>query len=269
MEMCLDITRRKQLEEDLEATEKKYQAIFNNIPNSVFILDMDTLEIQDCNQSVESVYGFERSETVGKCFLSFFTPEDRDHCESRLKKIAGVDKIRHLTKDGRNIIVNISVSVSEWLGRKVPIVATSDITQRLEAEQQLIQAGKMTTLGEMATGIAHELNQPLSVIRTASNFMMRKATKKEKLDREMFLNIASKISNNVDRAASIIDHLRDFGRKSDLVARRVEVNKTVCSKGPSSWCATNSSSEGSPSTGTSEPTWPRFSLTQFGLNRSS
>jgi histidine kinase len=269
MEMCLDITRRKQLEEDLEATEKKYQAIFNNIPNSVFILDMDTLEIQDCNQSVESVYGFERSETVGKCFLSFFTPEDRDHSESRLKKIAGVDKIRHLTKDGRNIIVNISVSVSEWLGRKVPIVATSYITQRLEAEQQLIQAGKMTTLGEMATGIAHELNQPLSVIRTASNFMMRKATKKEKLDREMFLNIASKISNNVDRAASIIDHLRDFGRKSDLVARRVEVNKTVCSKGPSSWCATNSSSEGSPSTGTSEPTWPRFSLTQFGLNRSS
>ncbi len=224
MEMCLDITRRKQLEEDLEATEKKYQAIFNNIPNSVFILDMDTLEIQDCNQSVESMYGHKRSDIIGRCFLNFFKPEDRDHCESRLRKIAGIDKIRHITKDGRNIIVNISVSVSEWRDRKVLIVATSDITQRLDAEQQLIQAGKMTTLGEMATGIAHELNQPLSVIRTASNYIMRKAKKKEQMDGDMFLNIASKISNNVDRASSIIDHLRDFGRKSDLVARRVEVN---------------------------------------------
>jgi histidine kinase len=60
----------------------------------------------------------------------------------------------------------------------VLLVTISDITKRLEAEQQLIQASKMATLGEMATGVAHELNQPLSVIKTASSFFMRKAEEK-------------------------------------------------------------------------------------------
>ena len=58
MEMSLDITQRKQLEERLEKSEKKYHEIFNNIPNPVFVLDIDTLEILDCNDSVQRVYGY-------------------------------------------------------------------------------------------------------------------------------------------------------------------------------------------------------------------
>jgi histidine kinase len=75
--------------------------------------------------------------------------------------------------------VDIRISPSEYTGQRVLLVTISDVTKRLEAEQQLIQASKMATLGEMATGVAHELNQPLSVIKTASNFFMRKVKKKE------------------------------------------------------------------------------------------
>ena len=73
-----------------------------------------------------------------------------------------------------HLFVDMWISPAEYPGRQALLVTTSDITKRLEAEQQLIQASKMATLGEMATGVAHELNQPLAVIKTASRFFIKK-----------------------------------------------------------------------------------------------
>jgi histidine kinase len=95
------------------------------------------------------------------------------------------------------------------------------------AEQQLIQANKMATLGEMATGIAHELNQPLSVIKTASEFLMRKVRKAEPIREDILKTMAEEIDSHVDRASKIIQHLREFGRKSDVRTERVQVNEAL------------------------------------------
>ena len=76
---------------------------------------------------------------------------------------------------------DIWISPSEYEDQRVLLVTTSDITKRLETEQELIQAGKMATLGEMSTGIAHELNQPLSVIKTASDFIIKKVEQKAQI----------------------------------------------------------------------------------------
>jgi len=98
---------------------------------------------------------------------------------------------------------------------------------RLMAEQQLIQAGKMATLGEMATGIAHELNQPLSVIKTASSFLRRKAVNGEPINRDILRTMAEEIDTHVDRASKIIDHMREFGRKSDVAREKVQLNTVL------------------------------------------
>jgi histidine kinase len=107
------------------------------------------------------------------------------------------------------------------------LVTTSDITKRLETEQQLIQASKMATLGEMATGVAHELNQPLSVIKTASSFSIKKIEKDEPVETDILLNILFKIDSNVDRATRIINHMRQFARKSDMALEKVDVNDVL------------------------------------------
>jgi histidine kinase len=174
---------------------------------------------------VEAVYGYSGAEMLGRPFLELFRSEQRDDFASKLKDAAVVDQVKQVTKDGRTIYVGIKVSPFDFYGRRVLLVTTSDITQRLETEQQLIQASKMATMGEMATGIAHELNQPLSVIKTASAFFMRKIGKKEKLEKEVFLNIVKKISNNVDRATRIIQHMREFGRKSEVTTEKVQANE--------------------------------------------
>ena len=227
MEMNLDITARKQLEEKLEKSEKKYHAIFNNIPNPVFVLDKDTFEVLDCNDSIETVYGCSKEQMTTRSFLELFTEEDRERIAVNLRTASIINQVKQRTNDGKTLFANIRISPSEYPGEKVLLVTTSDITKRLEAEQQLIQASKMATLGEMATGVAHELNQPLSVIKTASNFFIRKVRKKEPIKEEILSTMAEEIDSHVDRASKIINHLRQFGRKSDLGQESVQINQII------------------------------------------
>ena len=227
MEMNLDISERKQLEEKLELSEKKYHAIFNNIPNPVFVLEIRSLEILDCNKNVQTVYGLERDQLIGTCFINLFEPDERETMAFRMATTAMLNQVRHVGADGRPLYVDIRISPSETTGQRVLLVTISDVTKRLEVEQQLIHASKMATLGEMATGVAHELNQPLSVIKTASNFFMRKLKKKEPIRDEILMTMSEEIDSHVERATKIINHMRQFGRKSDPNLEPVLLNEVL------------------------------------------
>jgi histidine kinase len=227
MEMSLDVTHTKLLEEELKKSEEKYSAIFDNIPNPVFVLDMNTLEILDCNGSVEKVYGYSKESIIQTSFLALFRESERNHYEKIIKASSEINQARQYGANGEPLFVNIRISPSDYLGGKALMVTTSDITKRLEAEQQLIQASKMATLGEMATGVAHELNQPLSVIKTASRFFIRKIAKKEKIEDEILSTMATEIDSYVDRATKIINHMRQFGRQSDVTLEKVQVNNVL------------------------------------------
>ncbi|MBW2593732.1 MAG: PAS domain S-box protein [Deltaproteobacteria bacterium] len=224
MEVCLDITRRRVLQKRLERSEKKYHSIFENIPMPVFVLDLNTLNILDCNDSMSGVYGYEKAELINKCFLELFRKTDRDHYAFKILTSSLIVQAKQRCRNGRIIIVNIRISPTEYQGQRVLLAITSEITKRLETEQQLIQSGKMATLGEMATGIAHELNQPLSVIKTASSFFMKKIRKNEPIKPDILLSLSEEIDQHVDRAAQIINHMRQFGRKSNLRFEMVTVN---------------------------------------------
>jgi histidine kinase len=224
MEMSLDVTHTKLLEEELKKSEKKYSAIFDNIPNPVFVLDMESLEILDCNDSVAQVYGYRKEDIICTSFLRLFRKEEQEYYENLIKTAAVINQVRHFNGNGDPLFVNIRISPSDYPGGKVLLVTTSDITKRLETEQQLIQASKMATLGEMATGVAHELNQPLAVIKTASRFFMRKIAKKEKIEDDVLSTMAGEIDSYVDRATKIINHMRQFGRQSAVSLQKVEVN---------------------------------------------
>jgi len=227
MEMSIDITDRRFLEKELKKSEKKYQEIFNNIPNPAFVLDDITLQIIDCNQSVQNVYGYSKDEMINRSFLDLFQDGEKEGFLSVIKTSSVLNQIKQVTFNGSTIYVDIWISPSEYAGQKVFLVTTSDITQRLETEQQLIQASKMATLGEMATGVAHELNQPLSVIKTASSFCIKKINKDENIGAETLATLLNKIDGNVDRATKIITHMRQFARKTDMTLAKVQLNEVL------------------------------------------
>jgi len=94
------------------------------------------------------------------------------------------------------------------------VVSAADVSELKTSQAQLVQASKLATLGEMATGIAHELNQPLGVIRMASNNCIKRIQKGQ-VDPEYLTTKLTRMSDQTERAAQIIDHMRIFGRSDD------------------------------------------------------
>jgi len=227
MEMSIDITTRRRLEKELKRSEEKYHAIFNNISNPVFVVDIKTFEILDCNIKAVEVYGYSRDILLKKIFSDFFMIEEKTDLIRRMKSIREISKIKHLIENDQFIFVDMWVSPSKYSGQHVLLVTINDITKRLDTEQHLMHASKMATLGEMSTGIAHELNQPLSVIKSSSSFCMKKMRKNEKIEKEIFQKLISKIDSNVDRAEKIIHHMRQFARKSEIKLARTNINKVL------------------------------------------
>ncbi len=227
MEMTIDISRRKKLEEKAKDSEKKYQAIFKSIPSPVFILDTQTHIILDCNDSARSVYGYKKGELKGHSFDLLFATQDA--FEAFIQKIDTPFHERLINQSKKNtpLFVNIWVRSAKFFGQTVYLVTVIDITQSVETQQQLIQAGKMATLGEMATGVAHELNQPLSVIKTASSFISKKTSQDTAIDPDILATLSKEIESHVDRASKITNHMRLFGRKSSLSKEDVDINDTL------------------------------------------
>jgi len=107
------------------------------------------------------------------------------------------------------------------------IVAVTDITEMMEKDAQLVQAAKMKTLGEMSAGIAHEINQPLNAIKMGSEYLNLLIEQNRQVTETQIRDMATEISQQVDRATDIINNLRAFGKKSGLVMERVDMNEPI------------------------------------------
>lgn len=212
-------------------SESKYRSLFESGPVPVFVLDFKTLQILDANPSAEKVYGYQREELVNMDFTRL-APEFRQKLSAQLqaKKRPGsfmYTKAAHHPRDEHVLYVNVEARLSTYRTREAIIVATTDITEMVEKDAQLIQASKMTSLGQLSAGVAHELNQPLNAIKMGSDFIQMMYDNKQEIPQEQLVEISREINSQVDRATEIINNLREFGRKSDPSLEKTDINECV------------------------------------------
>ncbi|WP_458376338.1 PAS domain-containing sensor histidine kinase [Pseudomonas pergaminensis] len=101
-----------------------------------------------------------------------------------------------------------------------------DNTEVRRSQQQLTQSAKMATLGEMATGLAHEINQPLNVMRMAIvNVLKRLGNGDAQID--YLTEKLQRIDTQVQRAARVVDHMRVFGRRSEIEQQPFDPSQAV------------------------------------------
>lgn len=235
-----EIAERKKAEEalreseaELRSSEEKYRSLFDNGPDPVFVLDRATLKILDANTSAETSYGYSRDELIGKSFLELGAGEELQTGLERLNENNSGEscliysKARHYKKGMIPFYVNAHACATKYMGKDALIVSITDITEMIEKDALLIQASKMTTLGEMSAGIAHELNQPLNAIKMGNEYLKMLVEQGREIPREHLQRVVREVSEQVDRAAEIINRLREFGRKSEYVNEKVDVNGCI------------------------------------------
>lgn len=229
----LDITNRKLAEKALSESEQKYRSLFNSGPNPIFVLDQSNNEILDANPSAVETYGYTKAELLGRPFpmLGSFGYEDLitrlPDNEQQVSACVISQKVRHYKKDRRPFYVRITACKTRYKERKAIILAITDITEVIEKDAQLIQASKMSTLGEMSAGIAHELNQPLNAIKMGNEYLKMMVEKNREIPMPHIKQVADEVSDQVDRATKIIDSLREFGRKQEIEKEKVNINDPI------------------------------------------
>ncbi|MFH1982137.1 MAG: ATP-binding protein [Pseudomonadota bacterium] len=220
-----------QLQDQVARSEEKYRSLFNNDPHPIFILDTTKHHIFDMNQRARISYGFSREDLLDMAFLALGDGDDEELAEG-LKSLSTdqsllFTKRRHYRKNRQPFFVNVNISRANYGERDVIIASITDISSSVEKEKQLIQASKMTTLGQMAAGMAHELNQPLNVIQICVDYLQKTAKKGVPVSMEELLGLTTDISGSVSRASGIIRHMRDFARQSEVTRRRINVNDPI------------------------------------------
>jgi len=204
-----------------EAVAKDLIQLIDTANAPIFGIDTTGL-VNEWNQRAELLTGFAKADVMGKDLVAGFITDDyKASVEEVLDKaLKGEESANYefqlLNKSGDRIDVLLnSTSRRDANGNIIGVVGVGqDITELKFTQAQVIQSSKLATLGEMSTSVAHELNQPLNVIRMAAGNSRRKISKGtagfEYLNAKL-----ERIEEQTARAAAIIDHMRMFGRKAE------------------------------------------------------
>ena len=215
--------------ESLMESQKKYRSLFHSGPNPIFVIHRAGFDILDANPKASELFGYSRQELTGKRFLDLGDLNDQAFTRQfpEGNSIVISSKVRMFRKNGGSLFVNIHASPAEYRDRDVIIVATTDITELVEKDSQLIQASKMTNLEKMSAGIAHEINQPLNAIKMGSEYLIMMREREMAVDPGELTSVLKEISAQVTRASDIVGRLKSFSRKAEFAREVTCVNACV------------------------------------------
>jgi len=215
--------------QNLQESEKKHRALVETIRDIVYTVDMEG-RFTYISPMVEMVTGYKDKELVGRNFLEIVAPSYTKTVIQRFENVlktgeTSTYEIEIIGKGGRTVPIELNAApLSDNKGNTIGRIGVArDITERLREQEKrkameikALTQDKLASLGEIATGIAHEINQPLSYIRiilesTLKDFETTKVSSHE------LLEDFNESLRQIGKISSIISHLRTFGR-SDVIS---------------------------------------------------
>jgi two-component system NtrC family sensor kinase len=199
--------------------------IVESINVGVMALDMED-RIESWNAQMEVMYALPRWQALTQPVRSVF-PADFVEEFYRIRQNAGINnlyKFRLQTPAGETRTVNLAIAPLvtrkfEVIGR---LVIMDDITERVELESQLSQADKLTSIGLLAAGVAHEVNTPLAVISSYTQMLAKQLQGDPQKS-----GLLEKITRQTFRASEIVNNLLNFSRTSGTEFTEIDINKVI------------------------------------------
>ena len=240
-----DITQRKEAQQALQESVAKYRALFEGAGDAILTLEVTEsgLFFLDCNSTTLEMFGCRREDIVGKSPLDFSPPTQPDGEASepkalRVCKAAMTGKAQrfewvHHRLDGSSFEAEVSLNRVTTGGKTYLQAIVRDVTQRKQLEErerrhqaQLAHVSRLSMAGELASGVAHELNQPLTAIATYAQ-SCRRMIDAGKADSPEVRAAAEQIVAQALRGGEIIRRMRDFVRKQEQTRVQDDLNQIV------------------------------------------
>ncbi len=206
--------------------EGKYEAIFEGAVDAIFIIDPETGRIVECNKAAEELTGFSRDELLQMKYLDLRIPEEKEKDVRRYRELlkdGGEEEyidVPIFKKDGGIVYVDIKARILSVDGKNYLVSFMRDASKRKEAEVNMVRAEKFFSLGQMASGITHEINNPLSVISMVLELVERKC------DGEIAESI-DKAKKSVEKISKLLKALHDFAHPGTTGFYPVDINEVV------------------------------------------
>ena len=235
------LRREREASERTKTAERFLNSVFDNIPSMVFIKDARELRFVRVNHTGEKLLGLTTHELIGKndydffpeSQAEFFTHKDHEVLETGVEVNIPEEEIDTVTL-GKRWLRTRKVPILDDNGQPIYLLGISeDITEAKQAEEEmqrqqreLTHVMRLSTMGEMASGLAHELNQPLTALTsycgTAAALVNSLPSPEPRLG-----EILGRAEEQAHRASQIIQHLRNFLSKGDDDKEFLDLDKVI------------------------------------------
>ncbi|HXG90830.1 MAG TPA: ATP-binding protein [Blastocatellia bacterium] len=216
--------------EELARLKEFSENIIESVNVGILAVDFDG-RITTWNSALEEIFGITRERALRR---SIFEVLDIDLIET-IQSVIGeegwaLNDARHIykynaaTEDGRPLTLNISLAPFEAARGVVTgtLVVIENVTERAQLEQQLLEREKLSSIGLLAAGVAHEVNTPLAGISSYTQMLMQQVAESDPKRR-----LLEKIHSQTVRASGIVNNLLNFSRTGDTEFREVDINRVL------------------------------------------
>ena len=233
--------RHASLDLALRDREARLAAVLETAVDGIITIDEHGI-IESVNAATERIFGYSESELVGQP-IELLMPEPyrsrhagymRAYLETGVRRIIGIGReVEALRRDGTTFPADLAISEFESGGNRLFTGILRDLTARKSAEaeakrrlDELAHASRLSEMGEMTSGIAHEVNQPLAAIVSFAKACLRMMDG-DAARPEVMRDALGQIAEQAQRAGKIVHHLRQFARKGEVEHELVDVNETL------------------------------------------
>ncbi len=230
IENALLLEEQARRAQELARLKEFNENIIESISVGVMVIDLRG-RITNWNSALEQIYGLRRDEAIGRRITEVFESEMLralrdliDRGEWRRGEPANIYKFRARTPDGRDLTLNISLAALQSKTAEIEgsLIAIEDVTERVSLEAQLQQSDKLSSIGLLAAGVAHEVNTPLAGISSYSQMLMQQIPETD--PRRQLLE---KIHRQTSRASSIVNNLLNFSRVTEARYAPIDLNRVI------------------------------------------